>query len=45
MTTYAFSLCFDFFLQEMHQGSPFGFPFTCLHQLQMAFVCKDRIQS
>lgn len=33
------------FSQKMYQVSPFGFPFTCLWQLQMAFVCKDRIQS
>lgn len=36
---------FFFFAKRMYQVSPFGFPFTCLYQLKMAFVCKDRIQS
>lgn len=38
-------MCFFFFFGKMYLVSPFGFPFTCLYQLKMAFVCKDRTQS
>lgn len=44
MTRCAFLFSF-FFLYKMYQVSPFGFPFTCLYQLKMAFVCKDRVQT